>query len=110
MMIQKIWFALVWSTIKIGLFFYTKKITLKGSTNLPKKGAVLFAVNHPNGLLDPLFVTTTNRRQNHFLVRAASFKNPLIKKVLESLYLMPIYRIRDGIQQLANNQEIFEKC
>ena len=110
MMIQKIWFALVWSTIKIGLFFYTKKITLKGSTNVPKKGAVLFAVNHPNGLLDPLYVTTTNRRQNHFLVRAASFKNPLIKKVLESLYLMPIYRIRDGIQQLANNQEIFEKC
>ena len=61
-------------------------------------------------MLDPLYVTTTNRRQNHFLVRAASFKNPLIKKVLESLYLMPIYRIRDGIQQLANNQEIFEKC
>jgi 1-acyl-sn-glycerol-3-phosphate acyltransferase len=43
-------------------------------------------------------------------VRAASFKHPIIKKILSSLYLMPIYRIRDGIQQLANNQEIFEKC
>lgn len=24
--------------------------------------------------------------------------------------MLPIYRIRDGIQQLANNKEIFEKC
>ena len=109
-MIQKIWFTLVWSYIKLGLFFYSKRITVLGSKNIPKKGAVLFAVNHPNGLVDPLYVTTTNKRQNHFLVRAASFKKPIIKKILESLYLMPIYRIRDGIQQLANNQEIFEKC
>ena len=109
-MIQKIWFLLVWSLVKIGLFFYSKKTTVLGRKNIPKKGAVLFAVNHPNGLVDPLYVTTTNSRQNHFLVRAASFKNPMVKKILESLYLMPIYRIRDGIQQLANNQEIFEKC
>lgn len=109
-MIQKIWFTLVWSYLKLGLFFYSKKITVLGRENVPKKGAVLFAVNHPNALLDPLYVTTTNKRHNHFLVRAASFKKPFIKKILESLYLLPIYRIRDGIQQLANNQEIFEKC
>ena len=109
-MIQKIWFSLVCGYIKFGLFFYSKNISVKGIKNIPKKGAVVFAVNHPNGLVDPLYVTTTNRRQNHFLVRAASFKKPIIKKILESLYLMPIYRIRDGIQQLANNQEIFEKC
>jgi 1-acyl-sn-glycerol-3-phosphate acyltransferase len=109
-MIQKIWFTLVWSFMKFGLFFYSKKITVLGRKNIPKKGAVLFVVNHPNGLVDPLYVTTTNRRQNHFLVRAASFKKPFVKKILESLYLMPIYRMRDGVKQLANNQEIFEKC
>jgi 1-acyl-sn-glycerol-3-phosphate acyltransferase len=109
-MIQKIWFTLVWSSIKFGLFFYSKKITVLGRKNIPKKGAVLFVVNHPNGLVDPLYVTTTNRRQNHFLVRAASFKKPFVKKILESLYLLPIYRMRDGVKQLANNQEIFEKC
>jgi 1-acyl-sn-glycerol-3-phosphate acyltransferase len=110
MMIQRIWFTLVSSTLKLGLFFYSKKIRVLGTQNIPKKGAVLFAVNHPNGLVDPLYVTTTNKRKNHFLVRAASFKKPFIKKILESLYLMPIYRIRDGIQQLGNNHEIFEKC
>ena len=109
-MIQKIWFTIVWLLVKLGLFFYSKKIKVSGRKNIPKKGAVLFAVNHPNGLVDPLYVTTTNSRQNHFLVRAASFKKPFIKRILESLYLMPIYRIRDGIKQLANNEEIFNKC
>ncbi|WP_299668590.1 1-acyl-sn-glycerol-3-phosphate acyltransferase [uncultured Polaribacter sp.] len=109
-MVQKFWLLLLRIYIKTGLFFYTKRIKVLGKQNIPKKGAVLFAVNHPNGLIDPLYVTTTNKRTNHYLVRAASFKNPIVKKVLAFLHLMPIYRIRDGIQQLANNQEIFEKC
>lgn len=109
-MIQKIWYQSVKLFLKIGLHFYAQKIILKGSKNIPKKGAVLFAVNHPNALMDPLFVTTFNPRENHFLVRADVFKKPLIRKFLSSLNLMPIFRIRDGIKQLSNNDEVFEKC
>ena len=83
---------------------------ISGKEKIPKKGAILFAVNHPNALLDPLFVTTFNPRENHFLVRADVFKKPLIKKALATLNLMPIYRIRDGRKQLSNNEEIFKKC
>jgi 1-acyl-sn-glycerol-3-phosphate acyltransferase len=86
-MIQKTWFTLVWSTIKLGLFFYSNKITVIGRENIPKKGAVLFALNHPNCLVDPLYVTTTNKRHNHFLVRAASFKKPFIKKIFRIIIL-----------------------
>jgi len=96
--------------IKTGLSFYSKKIKILGSENIPKKGAILFAVNHPNGLIDSLIITTNNPREQHYLVRAAAFKKPLIKKFLNKLHLMPIYRIRDGIGQLAKNQEIFEQC
>ena len=110
MRVSQIWFLSVRFFIKIGLFFYTKKTRVNGLENIPKKGAVLFAINHPNGLLDPLVVTTHNPRINFFLVRAAAFKKSFIKKILESLNLMPIYRIRDGIQQLSNNEEIFNKC
>lgn len=67
-------------------------------------------VNHPNGLLDPLVVATNNPRIQHFLVRAAVFKKPLVKKLLATLNLMPIYRIRDGVQELSKNQQIFETC
>lgn len=67
-------------------------------------------VNHPNGLIDPLIVAVNNPRIQHFLVRAAVFKKPLVKKFLATLNLMPIYRIRDGVKELGKNQEIFEKC
>jgi 1-acyl-sn-glycerol-3-phosphate acyltransferase len=108
--IKKIWYQSVKFFLKISLQFYTKKIKVYNKQNIPKKGAVLFAINHPNALMDPLFVTTFNSRENHFLVRADVFKKPLIKKALASLNLMPIYRIRDGRKQLSNNDEIFEKC
>ncbi|MBU3011833.1 1-acyl-sn-glycerol-3-phosphate acyltransferase [Polaribacter vadi] len=109
-MIKKIWYQSVKAFLKISLNFYANKIKISGKENIPKKGAVLFAINHPNALMDPLFVTTFNPRENHFLVRADVFKKPLIKKALGSLNLMPIYRIRDGRKQLSNNEEVFEKC
>jgi len=109
-MLKKIWYESVKLFLKISLEFYAKKIKVIGKENIPKKGAVLFAINHPNALMDPLFVTSNSSRENHFLVRADVFSKPLVKKALASLNLMPIYRIRDGRQQLSNNEEIFEKC
>jgi len=88
----------------------TKKIIVNGKENIPKKGAILFMVNHPNGLIDPLTVTTNNPRTNYFLTRAASFKKPLVRWFLNSLNLIPIYRIRDGVNQLNKNKEVFERC
>jgi len=108
--LKKIWYLLFRFYIKIGIFFYTKKIKSVGKENIPKKGAVLFVVNHPNGLIDPLMVTTNTPRVTHYLVRAASFKKPIIKKLLASLNLMPIYRIRDGVKELSKNNEVFNDC
>ncbi|WP_158841494.1 1-acyl-sn-glycerol-3-phosphate acyltransferase [Polaribacter sp. L3A8] len=110
MEVSQIWFRLVRFYVQLGLFFYTKKIKIVGLKNVPKKGAVLFAVNHPNGLIDPLIVTTNNPRASYFLVKAAAFKNSIIEKILNSLNLIPIYRMRDGIDQLAKNEEVFNKC
>jgi len=88
----------------------TKKIIVNGKKNIPKKGAILFMANHPNGLIDPLIITTNNPRTNYFLTRAASFKKPLVRWFLNSLNLIPIYRIRDGVNQLNKNKEVFERC
>jgi 1-acyl-sn-glycerol-3-phosphate acyltransferase len=108
--LKQLWYLFIRFYIKIGIFFYTKKIISVGRENIPKKGAVLFVVNHPNGLIDPLMVTTNTPRITYYLVRAASFKNPLVKKLLASLNLMPIYRIRDGVKELSKNTEVFNDC
>ena len=109
-MLKKLWYFSVKQYLKVALNFYAKEIKIKGLENIPKNEAVLFAANHPNALIDPLFIAAFNTRMLHFLVRADVFKKPLIKKALASLNLMPIYRIRDGRQQLKNNEEIFDKC
>jgi 1-acyl-sn-glycerol-3-phosphate acyltransferase len=96
--------------IKIGLFFYSKRITVLGSNNIPKKGAILFTSNHPNALIDPLLIATNTKRKIHFLVRAAVFKKAVVANFLDLLGMMPIYRIRDGIKQVSKNEEIFNKC
>jgi 1-acyl-sn-glycerol-3-phosphate acyltransferase len=67
--------------IKLGLFFYHKKIEVIGLENIPKKGAILFISNHPNALIDPLLIVTNNVRSIHFLSRASAFKNKLMQLV-----------------------------
>lgn len=107
---KKLWYYFIKYVIKTSLFFYSKRIKVVGLENIPKKGAVLFMVNHPNGLLDPLVVASNNPRVLHFLVKAAVFKNPMVKKLLSTLNLMPIYRIRDGVKELSKNNDVFETC
>lgn len=96
--------------IRTGLYFSHKKITVFGTENIPQKGALLFIPNHQNALVDAILIPTTNPRNIHFLTRAAVFKNDKIAKLLSTLNMLPVYRIRDGISTVENNLAIFEKC
>ncbi len=107
---KNIFYFFVKVFISIGLFFYTKRITVKGEKNIPEKGAILFMANHPNALIDPLIIATSTKRKTHFLVRAAVFKKAIIAKIFGLLGMMPIYRIRDGLKAVSKNDAIFEQC
>lgn len=96
--------------IRIGLFFYTKQIKIVGAKNIPKKGAILFTANHPNGLIDPLIIASSVQRKIHFLVRANVFKKTVVATFFNWMGMMPVYRIRDGFNQLHKNNTIFEQC
>ncbi|MEZ4842361.1 MAG: lysophospholipid acyltransferase family protein [Flavobacteriaceae bacterium] len=92
------------------LFFYYKKIIAVGKENIPKRGAVLFVANHKNALIDPLLVGIISPRDIHFLTRASAFKIKFVKWILGTVNMMPIYRMRDGKEALAKNEEIFQQC
>ncbi len=109
-MLKIVWYQLVKSYVKIGLFFLMKKIKVHGKENIPKKGAVLFIPNHQNALVDAILVPTTNARNTHFLTRAAVFKNEKIATIFDSLNMLPVYRVRDGLNTIQKNLAIFEKC
>lgn len=95
--------------MKIGLYFFYKKITISGKESIPKKGAILYVVNHQNAMMDPLIVATTTK-PTYFLARASAFKNKLVSTFLRSIQMIAIYRVRDGVDSKALNESVFDAC
>jgi len=108
--LKLIWLHFVRTYISVGMFFYFRRIKIYKAKNVPKNNPVLLLSNHQNALLDALLIATKCGRLSYFLTRAAVFKKPFISKILKSLQMLPIYRIRDGWGNLANNNAIFENC
>lgn len=92
------------------MFFYFKKLKVHGVENVPKDKPVLFLANHQNALLDALLIAGKCGRFTYFLTRAAVFKKSFVSKILKSLQMLPVYRVRDGWNTIANNNAIFETC
>ena len=80
-----------------------------GKENIPQDGAIIFASNHTNTLMDALVVLNMDRNPKVFVARADVFKNRKLAKVLTFLKMMPIMRQRDGFNAVKKNQEIIDK-
>ncbi len=104
------WYKIIRTYVHIGLLVYFKKIEVIGKENVPKNTPVLFVANHRNGLIDPILIATNLPILFHFLTRASAFKNSIASFFLRSINMIPIYRIRDGVDTLQKNQEVFEQC
>ena len=107
---RNLWYQIIRTYVTIGLFFLFKKKSVFGIENIPKKGAVIFIGNHQNALIDAILIPTTNNRNTHFLTRASAFKIGVVNKILQSLNLIPVFRIRDGVRTMEKNVEVFEQC
>ena len=103
------WLHSIRAYLRLGLFFYFKKIEALNVEIIPKNKSVLFLANHQNALLDALLIATKNNRFSYFLTRAGVFSKPLVSKILSSLQMLPVYRIRDGWGNLNKNNSIFTK-
>ncbi|RPA69712.1 acyl-phosphate glycerol 3-phosphate acyltransferase [Cyclobacteriaceae bacterium YHN15] len=95
--------------VKLALHIYFKKIRVFGKENLPKNKAVIIVCNHQNALIDPLMIATHTQLKPSFLTRASAFKNPIAAKLLDFIRMIPIYRVRDGIDNMGKNKETFDK-
>lgn len=87
---------------------YYRRITVVGAEKIPPNTPVIFAPNHQNALMDAFAVMFPVRKHLVFMARADIFKKPAIAKILNSLQILPIYRIRDGYGELGRNQEVFD--
>jgi glycerol-3-phosphate O-acyltransferase / dihydroxyacetone phosphate acyltransferase len=83
-----------------GLFY---RRTLLGA-DVPREGPVLLVGNHPNGLVDPVFVAGATQRPVRFLGKEPLFRMPVLGAVLRGMGTLPVYRARDGFDTTANEE------
>ena len=95
--------------VPISFFFYFRKKQIVKFQNIPKRAPIIFAPNHQNTLMDPFVTSIYSRRQTGFLARASAFKNPLVARILNWLKMKPVYRPRDGMENLIKNDEVFKR-
>lgn len=88
---------------------YYKKVIVIGRDNLHNNMPKILAPNHQNALMDALAIVSSTRGHQVYLARADIFKKKFIASILYSLKILPVYRIRDGYDNLKHNDEIFEK-
>lgn len=108
-MMQRILFSWLRTYVWCALHVFYRQIRVSGVSHVPQ-GAVIFAGNHQNALLDALLIVCSSRRYTHFVARADIFSNRWVKKLLHAINMMPIYRIRDGWQSLTQNEGTFKAC
>jgi 1-acyl-sn-glycerol-3-phosphate acyltransferase len=87
---------------------YYRKVEVHGLENIPKDAPVIFTPNHQNALMDALIVLFSSPGDTVFLARADLFRKKLLARALNTLKILPVFRIRDGVEELGNNQEIFD--
>ncbi len=109
-------FPLSYSILKKYVVFMFKRFygefIVVGRENIPTDSPVIFAPSHTNALMDALAIIAfiPHNMPVVFLARADIFKSKVVAKILKFTKIMPAFRQRDGVENLARNAEIFDRC
>lgn len=106
---------MLWHIFKYYLCFiiavFFKRTKIKNAHYLRVKGPVIIAMNHPNAFMDPIaFTVNAYPPRVFYLARGDAFKKGIVTVLLESLGIIPIFRIQDGGKEgLKKNDETYER-
>ncbi len=95
--------------IRVALYFFCTKVHVKNKHLLQSKGPLLIIANHPNSFLDAIILGAYYNRRVYFLARGDVFKKSLYRIILGSLNMIPVYRLREGKENLHLNEFAFQK-
>ena len=95
---------------QIAFKIYCKKFYCNRPDLFEKEGPILIAANHPNSFLDAIILATLFKKPIYSLARGDVFKNKLTNILLGSLNILPVYRLREGSDNLSKNYNTFDSC
>lgn len=86
--------------------FAFSHIEIRGMDRVPWDQPCIVSPNHCNAFLDALLVGAFAPTDLHYLSRASAF-GTRFDWILEALQMVPVYRRRDGFDQVARNRDVF---
>lgn len=102
-------YALLWLWLRPSYILFYRRFTVRGLENIPRHTPVIILPNHQNALMDALSVIFGMNRSAVFLARADIFRNPKVARILYFFKLMPIFRPRDGKENMSKNDAVFRR-
>lgn len=95
------------AVVGLALRIYFQRIEVTGVEHVPLNTPVIFVLNHPNALVDPVFLFSLAPRPVSFLAKAPLFRMPVIGYLVKALDSLPVYRRQDEGEDVTKNQETF---
>jgi glycerol-3-phosphate O-acyltransferase/dihydroxyacetone phosphate acyltransferase len=93
--------------LRLALRIFFRRVQVRGEEHVPASGPVIFVVNHPNGLVDPVFLLCFAPRPAAFLAKEPLFRMPVVGFFVRALDSIPVHRRQDPGADLAKNAETF---
>lgn len=95
--------------ISLILRVFFRRLEAVGVGHVPPTGPVLFVLNHPNALVDPLLLLALAPRPVVFLGKEPLFRMPVIGQVVRAMGTIPVYRKSDPGADVTRNREMFAR-
>lgn len=86
------------------------EVEINGKENIPNRKPCILLPCHQNGLMDCVTLLAVFGQPITFFAKSAIFVNDTICDFLAFLRIMPAYRGREGFQNVAKNEENFQKA
>ncbi|MEO8189903.1 MAG: lysophospholipid acyltransferase family protein [Acidobacteriota bacterium] len=102
--------ALLRAVFARALRIFFRRIEVEGAARVPAAGPVIFVVNHPNALVDPVLLLCYSPRPVSFLAKAPLFRMPVVGSLVRLFRSIPVHRAQDGADNLVHNRETFESA
>ena len=96
--------------LRFALRVFFRRVEVAGFERVPRNGATIFVLNHPNALVDPAFLLCHAPRPVSFLAKSTLFKAPVLGFFVRALDAIPVYRKQDAGEDTSKNRETFARA